>query len=191
MNIKEAVAKIFPEIPELDDVDFSQYATPYAALLTEFEKSDGKGLLEFQRFIKENGGEKAVVGRFIISLLQYLLIRYRRYGEREVIIPSVKIFITLKGWLIENGYERDWLNLFHNFLGYLVDMMPHIAESEDCDMANAYLTLIHSLTLEAKETFPEEYFQELAATAAKHLRDLREKCSIETPVPEKKRKNPC
>ncbi|WP_258084113.1 hypothetical protein [Thermococcus thermotolerans] len=177
MDIKKAVMAVLPEIPELEEVDFSKYSTPYWSVLAEFERSGRRGLVEFQRFVEENG-EGALVGRLLISILQYLLIRYRRYGEYSTVKPAVKIFITLKGWLNENGYEGDWLKILHSFIGYLVDMMPVIAEHEECDVANAYLTLIHSMTIEAKDTFTEEYYTELEEKASSNLRNLREECGI-------------
>ncbi len=61
-----------------------------------------------------------------------------------------------------------------------MDMMPAIAEREECDVANAYLTLIHDLTLEAKKAFPEPYYGgELEKKAISNLRDLRERCGIQ------------
>lgn len=185
MGIKDAIMSIFPEIPELDDVDFSQYSTPYVGLLTEFERTEEKGLVEFQKFVEEKGGSKEVVGKFLISLLQYLLIRYRRYKEKAMVVPAIKVLVTLKGWLIENGYERDWLNILHNFLGYLVDMMPYLTESQEREMADAYLTLIYNLALEAEDTFGEPYFNDLKIVAKENLENLREKYGISREITEK------
>lgn len=44
MDVKRAVMKVFPEIPELEDVDFSQYAPPYPGLLEAYLKEGEEGL---------------------------------------------------------------------------------------------------------------------------------------------------
>ena len=139
MNVKGAIMRIFPEIPEFDEVDFSQYSTPYAAVLEAFLESGKTGLREFEEFVEENGGTKADVGKFLISIFQYLLIRYRRYGDEKVEVPAFKVFLTLKGWLNENGFENDYRRLMHSFVGYLVDIAEKIAEKSDCELGPAYM----------------------------------------------------
>ncbi|ASJ11104.1 hypothetical protein A3L12_07230 [Thermococcus sp. P6] len=174
MKVKEAILAVLPEMAELEEVDFSKYSV-YQGLLSEFAGSGRRGLVEFQRFAEEKG-DKAVVGRFLLSLLQYLLIRYRRYGEYSTVKPAIKVLVTLKGWLNENGYERDWLKVLHSFVGYTVDMMEAISEKEECDVALAYLELIHNLTLEARRGFTESYYVMLEERASENLRALKEKC---------------
>ncbi len=176
MDARTAIISVLPEIEGLDEVDFSQYASQYLPLVKAFAESGGRGLGEFENFVKRNGLEVSVVGNFLISLFQYLLIRYRRYGEYSVVKPAVKTFITLKGWLNENGFEREWELLLHNFVGYLVDMMAEIEKNEDCETALSYLTVIYRLAVEASESFAEEYFERLAETAERGLDSLRERC---------------
>lgn len=132
----------------------------------------------FEEYVREKSGGVVPVARIMVSLFQYLLIRYRRFNEYSVVIPALKVFITLKGWLVERDFENDWKRIFHNFVGYFVDMMPRIAENEECQMANAYLTTIYRLTQEAREAFTEKYFVELEELARGILRDFREKCGI-------------
>lgn len=176
MDVKTAVMSVLPEMEELSDVDFSQYSSQYLSVVKAFAENGKRGLREFEDFVKGSGFEVSVVGNFLISLFQYLLIRYRRYGEYSVVKPAVKTFITLKGWLNENGFEREWKLLLHNFVGYLVDMAAKIGEREDCETALSYLTVTYRLAKEASESFAGEYFERLAETAEKGLDSLREKC---------------
>ncbi|WP_048147996.1 hypothetical protein [Palaeococcus ferrophilus] len=188
MKVGEALLRIFPEVPELENVDFSKYASQYVPLILAFADSGKTGLREFEGFVEAQTGSKDVVGNVLISVFQYIIIAYRRYGSYEVVVPALKLFMNLKGWLNKNGHEKEWQLLLHNFLGYLVTMMPPIAENEECGMANAYLTFIHALTLEARESFAEAYFEKLEASASTQLMALRERCGIEEKVPKEKRK---
>ncbi|CAD5244513.1 hypothetical protein [Thermococcus camini] len=188
MNIKGAIMRVFPEIPEFDEVDFSQYSTPYAAVLIAFFESGKSGLREFEEFVEKNGGTKADVGRFLISIFQYLLIRYRRYGDEKVEVPAFKVFLTLKGWLNENGFENDYTRLLHSFVGYLVDIAEKIAEKSDCELGLAYMKTAYLLTIEAEETFKEEYFSELKKTAQGMVAEIYRKCGINGGLPEKREK---
>lgn len=176
MEVNEALLKIFPDIPELEKVDFSKYASQYLPLILAFAESGRTGLREFEKFVEAETGSKGTVANVLMSVFQYLIITYRRYGHYDVVIPAIKLFITLKGWLNENGHEKEWRILLHNFLGYFVGMMPLLAEREECGMANAYLTFIHALTVEAKEIFPEKYYRELEAMAFKQLKNLEGRC---------------
>ncbi|WP_297507069.1 hypothetical protein [Thermococcus sp.] len=178
--MERAVMAILPEIIELEEVDLRQFSPPYPNLLKAFLESGGKGLRDFQSFAERTLG-KEVVGQFLISLFQYLIIRYRRFNEYQVVKPAVKVFITLKGWLNENGFERDWEKLLSSFIGYLVMMMPAIAENEACESANAYLTVIRDLAEEASRRFESDYYDELLQKAEENLRALREKCGISKP----------
>jgi len=186
MHIKRAIMRIFPEIPEFDEVDFSQYSTPYAAVLEAFLESGKTGLREFEEFIEENGGTKVEVGRFLISIFQYLLIRYRRYGDENVEVPAFKVFLTLKGWLNENGFENDYRRLLHSFVGYLVDIAEKIAEKSDCELGPAYMKTAYLLTIEAEETFGEEYFSELKKKAGEILTKVYKNCGINEALLEKR-----
>jgi len=170
MKTKEALLAILPELEELNDVDFSQYAPPYPNLLTAFLESGEKGLPAFQRFAERAVGKEAV-GQVLLSLLQYLLIRYRRFNEYTVVKPAVKVFLTLKGWLNENGFGEDWDRVLGSFIGYLVSMVPMIAEHEDKETALAYAKLIEDLAREASEKFNDEYYDELLKRAV----ELRKK----------------
>ncbi len=150
--------RIFPEIPEFEEVDFSQYSTPYGALLMAFLDSGKTSLREFEEFVEENGGTKADVGRFLISIFQYPLIRYRRYGDESVEVPAFKIFLTLKGWLNENNFENDYRRLLHSFVGYLVD------SRQDCGKVRLRIERnIHENRLPANDrsggNFRREVFQ--------------------------------
>jgi len=160
MDTKAAVMAILPELEELEDVDFGQYAPPYPRLLEEFIRSGERGLPAFQRFAEKNVGKEAV-GRVLLSVLQYFIIRYRRFGDYNVVKPAIKVFLTLKGWLNENGFEKDWERVLGSFVGYLVDMLPSIIEREDKNTALAYLTLIEGFAREAAEKFDNEYYDEL------------------------------
>ncbi|NJE10589.1 hypothetical protein [Thermococcus sp. MAR1] len=188
MNIKGAIMRVFPEIPEFDEVDFSQYSTPYAAVLMAFFESGKSGLREFEEFVERNGGTKADVGRFLISIFQYLLIRYRRYGDEKVEVPAFKVFLTLKGWLSENGFENDYRRLLHSFVGYLVDIAEKIAERFDCELGLAYMKTAYLLTIEAEETFEDEYFSELKKKAREMLANVYKACGTEEALPEKREK---
>ena len=188
MEVKEAITRIFPEIPEFNEVDFSHYSTPYATVLMGFLKSGKTGLREFEEFVEENGGTKADVGRFLISLFQYLLIRYRRYGDENVEVPAFKVFLTLKGWLNENGFENDYRRLLHSFVGYLVDIAKKIAEKSDCELGLAYMKTAYLLTIEAEETFTEGYFSELKKKAEEILARVYKNCGLDEALPEKREK---
>jgi len=170
MKTKEAIMAILPELEELEEVDFRQYAPPYPNLLRTFLESGEKGLPAFQRLAEETVGKEAV-GQFLLSLLQYLLIRYRRLGEYAVVKPAVKVFLTLKGWLTENGLTEDWHRVLGSFIGYLVTMLPLMAEHENRETALAYARLIESLVEEASEKFDDEYYDELLRQA----REFRKK----------------
>ena len=186
MELKEAIMRVFPEIPELEDVNFSQYSPPYRAVLLAFGESGKSGLREFEEFVIGNGGRKADVGRFLISVFQYLLIRYRRFNDESVEVPAFKLFLTLKGWLNENGFVNDYRRILHSFVGYIVDIAEKIAEKSDCDMGVAYMKTAYFLTLEAEETFEEEYFRELKEKTREMLKSLYEKCGVEGEIPEKR-----
>ncbi|QDA32477.1 hypothetical protein FH039_09005 [Thermococcus indicus] len=188
METKKAIMHVFPEIPEFGEVDFSQYSTPYATVLMAFLESGKNGLREFEEFVEENGGTKADVGKFLISIFQYLLIRYRRYGDEKVEVPAFKVFLTLKGWLNENGFENDYRQLLHSFVGYLVDIAGKIAESSDCELGPAYMKTAYLLTVEAEETFGEEYFGELKKKAGEMLAKVYKNCGIDEGLPEKREK---
>ncbi|WP_456422483.1 hypothetical protein [Thermococcus sp.] len=160
MEVKEAIMAILPELEELEDVDFRQFSPPYPNLLKAFLESGKKGLPEFERFAGETVGREAVA-QVLLSLLQYLLIRYRRFNEYNVVKPTIKVLLTLKGWLLENGFEREWEKVLGSFAGYIVSMLPLIVENEDPETARAYGSLIESLTEEASERFNDEYYDEL------------------------------
>ncbi|WP_148206301.1 hypothetical protein [Thermococcus gammatolerans] len=177
MQAKNAVMAVLPELVELEDVDFSRYSSQYLSLAVSFAESGGRGLREFEEFVAARGLGKAVVGNFLLSVFQYLMIRYRRYGDRDVIKPAIKLFLTLKGWLNENGFENQWKLLLHNFVGYIVDMARVISEEEDCELALAYLTLINRLAEEAAGTFPEGYFKDLTEKSSEMLKKIRDRCS--------------
>jgi hypothetical protein len=183
----ETVMKILPQIEEMRDVDFSQFNPPYPGVIDAFEKSGREGLVEFQKFVEESGLGKEVVRSFLVSLLQYLLIRYRRFNEYAVVKPAVKVFITLRGWLNENGFERDWEKLLASFVGYLVSMMPMIVENEDCETAGAYTVVIAKLAREAMEKFNDEYYDELFKAANRILDELREECRTDVSAVEKEK----
>jgi DNA-binding transcriptional ArsR family regulator len=187
MDVKNAVLRVLPELRELEEVDFSKYSSRYLPLIIAFAETGRAGLTEFEAFVRENGLEQSTVGNFLISLFQYLLIRYRRYGEYSVVKPAIKVFITLKGWLNENGFEGQWKLLLHNFAGYIVDMAEKTAEREDCEDAPAYLTFAYRIAEEAAENFTEGYFEELRKRAGELLKSLYERCGIEG-EPQKKKK---
>jgi len=176
MGAKNAVLSVLPELQELEEVDFSNYSSQYLPLVRAFSETGRTGMKEFEAFMSENGLEPSTVGNFLISLFQYLLIRYRRYGEYSVVKPAVKLFITLKGWLNENSSEKEWKLLLHNFVGYFVDMGAKIEKHEDCETALSYLTVIYRLAKEASESFTEDYFKKLSETAEEKLDSLRENC---------------
>ena len=160
MEVKETIIAILPELEELEDVDFRQFSPPYPNLLKAFLESGKRGLPEFERFAEETVGREAVA-LVLLSLLQYLLIRYRRFNEYNVVKPVIKVLLTLKGWLIENGLEREWEKVLGSFIGYIVSMLPRIVENEDPETARAYGSLIESLAKEASERFNDEYYDEL------------------------------
>ncbi|WP_297469637.1 hypothetical protein [Thermococcus sp.] len=174
MEVKEAIMAILPELEELDEVDFRQYSPPYPNLLKAFLESGKKGLPEFERFAESTVGKDAV-GQILLSLLQYLLIRYRRFKDYSVVKPAIKVFLTLKGWLLENGFEKEWDRVLGSFIGYLVSMLPLIAEREEGDMALAYAKLIEDLTREASEKFDEEYYHELLERVNELKKDIEGK----------------
>ncbi|WP_297520995.1 hypothetical protein [Thermococcus sp.] len=186
MGVKEGVMKVFPEIPELESVDFSRYSTPYAAVLRAFGESGKSGLREFEEFVVSKGGAKKDVGKFLISLFQYLLILYRRFNDESIEVPAFKLFLTLKGWLNENGFVNDYRKILHSFVGHIVDIAEKIAEKSDCDIGAAYMKTAYLLTLEAEETFGEEYFRELKGKTGELLKSLYEKCGIDGEIPEKR-----
>ncbi len=188
MDIREAIMSVFPEIPELENVDFSQYSTPYGAVLVAFGESGKSGLREFEEFVEASGGTKADVGKFLISVFQYLLIRYRRFNDESVEVPTFKLFLTLKGWLNENGFGNDYRRILHSFMGYIVNIAEMIAEKSNCEMGIAYMKTAYILTLEAEETFKEEYFKELKKKTEEMLKSLYEKCGVEGEIPEKREK---
>jgi len=190
VETKKAIVSVFPEIPEFGEVEFSQYSTPYAAVLVAFLESGKTGLREFEEFIKANGGTRVDIRRVLISIFQYLLIRYRRYGDEKVEVPAFKVFLTLKGWLNENGFENDYRRLLHSFVGYLVDIAEKIAEKSDCELGPAYMKTAYLLTIEAEETFKEEYFSELEKKAREMLAKVYENCGIDETIPEKREKGP-
>lgn len=160
MEVKKAIMAILPELEELEDVDFRQFSPPYPNLLKAFLESGKVGLPEFERFAGEIVGKEAVA-QVLLSLLQYLLIRYRRFNEYNVVKPAIKVLLTLKGWLLENGFEREWGKVLGSFIGYIVSMLPLIVENEDPGTAIAYGSLIESLAEEASERFNDEYYDEL------------------------------
>ena len=186
MEVKEAIMRVFPEIPELENVVFTQYSTPYGAVLRAFGESGKSGLREFEEFVIGNGGTKADVGRFLISVFQYLLIRYRRFNDESVEVPAFKLFLTLKGWLNENGFVNDYRRILHSFVGYIVDIAERIAEKSDCEMGVAHMKTAYFLTIEAEETFEEEYFKELKKKTEEMLKSLYEKCGVKGEIPEKR-----
>ena len=173
MKTREALLAILPELEELTEVNFSQYAPPYPNLLTAFLESGEKGLIEFQRFAERAVGKEAV-GQVLFSLLQYLLIRYRRFNKYTVVKPAVKVFLTLKGWLNENGFENDWNRVLGSFIGYLVSMVPMIVEHEDKETALAYAKLIEDLAREASEKFNNEYYDELLRRSVELRKKIEE-----------------
>ncbi|NJF24456.1 hypothetical protein [Thermococcus sp. Bubb.Bath] len=188
MDAKNAVLRVLPELQELEEVDFSKYSSQYIPLINAFAETGRTGLNEFEAFVRKNGLEPSTVGNFLISLFQYLLIRYRRYGEYSVVKPAIKVFITLKGWLNENGFEKEWKLLLHNFAGYIVDMAGKTVEREDCEEALSYLTFAYRIAEEAAGNFKEEYFGELKDKAGEILKALYEKCGIEGELPKKREK---
>ena len=188
MDIREAIMSVFPEIPELENVDFSQYSTPYETVLVAFGESGRSGLREFEELVETSGGTKADTGRFLISVFQYLLIRYRRFNDESVEVPAFKLFLTLKGWLNENGFENDYRRILHSFVGYIVDIAEKIAEKSDCEMGVAYMKTVYFLTVEAEKTFEEEYFKELKKKTGEMLKSLYERCDIDEVIPEKREK---
>ena len=173
MKTKKALLAILPELEELRDVDFRQYAPPYPNLLAAFLESGERGLPAFQKFAERAVGKEAV-GQVLLSLLQYLLIRYRRFNEYTVVKPTVKVFLTLKGWLNENGFEEDWDRVLGSFIGYLVSMVPMIGEHEDKGLALAYARLIEDLAREASEKFNDEYYDELFKRAVELRKKIEE-----------------
>ena len=187
MDIREAIMRVFPEIPELENVDFSRYSTPYAAVLRAFGESGKSGLREFEEFVEASGGTKADVGKFLISVFQYLLITYRRFNDESVEVPAFKLFLTLKGWLNENGFRNDYLRILHSFVSYLAEIAERIAKREGCEMGAAYLTTAYQLAKEAAEEFTEGYFEELKEEIGERLRDLCERCNVAYPLPEEKK----
>ena len=178
MEVKEAIMAILPELEELGEVDFRQYSPPYPNLLKAFLESGKKGLPEFERFAESTVGKEAV-GGVLLSLLQYLLIRYRRFEDYSVVKPAIKVFLTLKGWLIENGFEKEWDRVLGSFIGYLVSMLPLIAEREEGDMALVYAKLIEDLTREASEKFDEEYYHELLERVNELKKDIEGKTNAQ------------
>ena len=181
----ETVMRILPQIEEMKGIDFSQFNPPYPEVIKAFQKSDRVGLVEFQKFVEENGLGKEVVRSFLVSLFQYLLIRYRSFNEYDAVKPAVKVFITLKGWLNENGFGWDWKKLLASFVGYLVSMLSLIVENEDCETAGAYAVLIAKLAKEAMENFNDEYYDELFKAVNEALNELRKKCKTDLSVVEK------
>ena len=178
MDIRRAIMSVLPELVELEDVDFSRYSSQYLPTVVSFAQTGKAGLREFEEFVLGRGVDKSIVGNFLVSLFQYLMILYRRYDDYSAVKPAIKVFLTLKGWLNENGFERQWDLLLHNFIGHLVGMGAEIAEREDCETANTYLTLIHRFAEESGEKFPESYFKDLAEKSREVLRNLREKCGF-------------
>ncbi len=176
-ELKEILLSVLPGLPELGSVDFSAYQTPYIELLKTFKESGRRGLTEFTEFLKENGREEVIAGRFLISTLQYLLIRYRRFEDESVEIPAFKLFMIIKDWLNEHGFERDYKKLLHSFVGYMVEIAERISIREECDVSEAYLKMARALALEAEETFREEYFRRLRERAGESLKALQERCS--------------
>ena len=127
MNVKGAIMRIFPEIPEFDEVDFSQYSTPYAAVLEAFLKSGKTGLREFEEFVEENGGTKADVGKFLISIFQYLLIRYRRYGDEKVELVGYTTCGGCPGGNVEYApaeMKKNGAEIIHLATGLVVGYPP-------------------------------------------------------------------
>lgn len=177
--MKELITNVLPEIPELEGVNFSAYHTPYIELLRAFNESGKSGLSEFMEFVEEKGGDKSIVGRFLISVFQYLLIRYRRFEDESAEIPAFRVFIILKGWLNEHGFERDYKRLLHSFVGYIVEIAEKISQREDCTTGEAYLKMAYRLALEAQETFGEEYFTRLVERAGESLNVLYERCNFD------------
>jgi len=171
MEVKETIISILPELEELEDVDFRQFSPPYPNLLKAFLESGKRGLPEFERFAEETVGREAVA-LVLLSLLQYLLIRYRRFNEYNVVKPAIKVLLTLKGWLIENGLEREWEKVLGSFIGYIVSMLPRIVENEDPETARAYGSLIESLAEEASERFNDEYYDELLEKTRKVMEKI-------------------
>ncbi|WP_457741842.1 hypothetical protein [Thermococcus sp.] len=167
MDVKKIMLAILPELEELEDVNFRQFSPPYPNLLKAFLESGEIGLSAFQKLAEETVGKEAV-GQVLLSLLQYLLIRYRRFNEYSVVKPAIKVFLTLKGWLKENGFEEDWDRVLGSFIGYLVSMLPLIEERENRETALAYAKLIEDLTKEASEKLNDEYYDELL-TRSKNL----------------------
>jgi|GEM_PF-1823716 len=178
METKKTIMSILPELEELEGVDFRQYSPPYPDLLRAFSERGAKGLPAFQRFAEERVGKEAV-GQILLSVFQYLLIRYRRFGEYSVVKPAVKIFLTLKGWLNENGFEEDWNRVLGSFVGYLVSMLPLIAEHEEKETALAYAKLIEDLAREACEKFDDEYYDELLERAREFRRKVEKRTNAQ------------
>ncbi len=166
-RMNELLINVLPEIQELEGVDFSAYNTPHIELLKAFKESGKRGLSEFAEF----AGDRALVGRFLISVLQYLLIRYRRFEDESTEIPAFKLFLTLKGWLKEHGFEKDYMKLLHSFTGYIVEIAERIALR---GLGIVYLEEARKLAIEAEETFGEEYFTMLKERAEKSLNALHE-----------------
>ncbi|NJE04798.1 hypothetical protein E3E36_01250 [Thermococcus sp. M36] len=189
MDVKNAIVSMFPEIPELGEIDFSQYSTSYGPILTKFAESGKSGLRAFEEFVIANGGTKADVGKFLISVFQYLLIHYRRFRDESTEVPIFKLFLTLKGWLNENGFQNDYRRILHSFAGYIVDVAEKIANRSDCDTGVAYMRTAYMLALEAEEAFEEEYFSELREKAGEMLKAFYEKCGIKGEMPEKRERN--
>jgi hypothetical protein len=76
MDTKRAIMRIFPEIPEFKEVDFSQYSTPYGALLMAFLDSGKTGLREFEEFVEEEFRAP------IYHVAELLLVGYQRASEK-------------------------------------------------------------------------------------------------------------
>jgi len=172
----EDIIKILPQIEEIEKVDFSQFTPPYPRMIAAFVKSGRRGLHEFQRFVEENGLGKEVVKSFLIALFQYLLIRYRRFGEYSVVRPLIKIFVLLRDWLNKNNLEKDWEKLLSSFVGYLLMVAPAIVENEDCRSADFYLTIINDLAQEASIRFDSDYYDEILKRTREILTLLKGNC---------------
>lgn len=97
----------------------------------------------------------------------------------------VKVFIILKGWFNENGFERDWEKFLVLFVGYLVSMMLMIVENEDCEIIGVYVVVIVKLVREVMEKFNDEYYDELFKVVNGIFDELREKCGIDVVMVEK------
>lgn len=173
--MKELITNVLPGVDGLEKVDFTHYQTPYVNLLNAFKESGKSGLTEFTRFVQDHG----VVGRFLISVLQYLLIRYRRFEDENVEIPAFEVFKITKEWLNEHGFERDYKKLLHSFTGYIVEIAEKISLREGCSGGESYLKAAYNLAVEAEETFEEAYFVMLRKRVEESLKNLREHCSPE------------